>query len=130
MIYSAIIQSLIDYGITLWGSSQTYLNRIQRIQNRCARISTNTFDLHVSSYSLILKLQWMDITSSYKYFVGIFMYKYVFGLQPPSLNDHFPANEVHNVPTRGADNNNYLYTLSASDIFKRNMLFVGPKTWN
>ena len=30
MIYSAIIQSLIDYGITLWGSShKTYLNSIQ-----------------------------------------------------------------------------------------------------
>ena len=132
MIYSAIIQSLIDYGITLWGSShKTYLNSIQRMQNRCARICTNTFDHHVSSSSLIKKLQWMDITSRYKYFVGIFMYKYVFGLQPPSLNDHFSLlNEVHNYPTRGADNNNFLYTLSASDIFKRNMLYVGPKTWN
>ena len=73
----------------------------------------------------------MDIASRYKYFVGIFMYKYVFGLQPPSLNDHFSLlNEVHNYPTRGANNNNFLYTLSASDILKRNMLYVGPKTWN
>ena len=72
----------------------------------------------------------MDRTSRYKYFVGIFMYKYVFGLQPPSFNDHFSLlNEVHNYPTRGA-NNNFLYTLSASDIFKRNMLYVGPKTFN
>ena len=71
------------------------------------------------------------ITSRYKYFVGIFMYKYVFGPQPPSLNDHFSLlNEVHNYPTRGADNNIFLYILSASDIFKHNMLYVVPKTSN
>ena len=39
LIYNAIIQYRLDYGIKLWGSCcKTYLCTLQRKQNRCARI--------------------------------------------------------------------------------------------
>ena len=72
-IYNALnIQSLFDYGITIWGScSKTYLQKLQRLQNRCARIVTGIHDYSVSSASLIHSLKWftcikdMNILSLY-----------------------------------------------------------------
>ena len=40
-LYFPLIQSLIDYGITLWGNcAKSYLSLIQKLQNRTARIIT------------------------------------------------------------------------------------------
>ena len=44
-IYQCIIQPRLDYAITLWGfTSQLNLSRVQRLQNRAARIITGNFD--------------------------------------------------------------------------------------
>ena len=75
IIYTTLVQSVIDYALTLWGSChKTYLKTLQRIQNRCARICTNNFDYKTSSSSLLKQLKWMDISTRYTYFTGILMY--------------------------------------------------------
>ena len=44
LYYYAFIQPFIDYCILIWGhSSASNLNRIQKLQNRAARISRNSF---------------------------------------------------------------------------------------
>ena len=77
IIYTTLVQSVIHYALTLWGSChKTYLKTLQRIQNRCARICTNNFDNKTSSSSLLKQLTWMDISTRYTYFTGILMYKF------------------------------------------------------
>ena len=45
MIYQSTIQSVIDYCITAWGyAPSTYLDRVQSLQNRAARIITGIYE--------------------------------------------------------------------------------------
>ena len=44
-IYTSIIQPRIDYAISIWGYTSSHsLNKIQRLQNRSARIITRNYD--------------------------------------------------------------------------------------
>ena len=44
-IYHSIVQPKFDYAFTIWGfTSQQNIHRVQRLQNRAARIITNNFD--------------------------------------------------------------------------------------
>ena len=44
-IYHSIVQPKFDYAITIWGfTSQQNIHRVQRLQNRAARIITSNFD--------------------------------------------------------------------------------------
>ena len=45
----ATIQSVIDYGITIWGFAPKYLiNKVQKFRNRAASLITNNFNYDIS----------------------------------------------------------------------------------
>ena len=104
---------------------------MQRMQNRCARICTKTFDYNTSSATLIKKkLNWMNIETRHKYFVGIRMYKYSNDILP-SLSSNFSfSKSVPNHYTRSAAQNNLAIPLVHTDSLNRNLYFIGPKCWN
>ena len=61
-IYNSIIEPHIDYCITVWGyATDIHLNKIQRKQNRAARIITNNYDWSTSGTSLVKELGWFTI---------------------------------------------------------------------
>ena len=74
------------------------------MQNRCARICTKYIICNFNK-----KLNWMNIETRHKYFVGILMYKYASDLLPSSLSSNFSLSKsVHNHYTRSAEK--YLLT--------------------
>ena len=84
--YNAFIQSNLDYCITVLGSCyKSYLAKLQRLQNRCARIITRNFDYKTPSSALISSLAWMPVETRYKYFVGILMFKCFYNLVPDNI---------------------------------------------
>ena len=132
IIYTALIQSVIDYALTVWGSCyRTYLDTLQKIQNRCARICTNNFDYNTPSSLLLKQLKWMDIATRHTYFTGILMYKFVNGLLPPNLMNEFRfVRDIHTYPTRSSCNNNIVLPLVKTEFFKRTLSYTGPVLWN
>ena len=76
-IYQCIIQPRLDYAITLWGfTSQLYLSRVQRLQNRAARIITGNFDyINVRGIDIVKRLQWMNVIERRDYFVALTVFK-------------------------------------------------------
>ena len=132
IIYTALIQSVIDYALTVWGSCyRTYLDTLQKIQNRCARICTNNFDYNTPSSLLLKQLKWMDIATHHTYFTGILMYKFVNGLLPPNLMNEFRfVRDIHTYPTRSSCNNNIVLPLVKTEFFKRALSYTGPVLWN
>ena len=132
LICNAIIQSRFDYGITLWGSCcKTYLCTLQRMQNRCARIVSKNFDFNVSVSLLIKNLGWMNIHNRFLYFVGIIMFKYVNSLLPANLANMFNlVRNTHHYSTRSSSSNDIALPLPRTQMFKRMLLFNGPKVWN
>ena len=58
-IYQGIIQPIFEYALTIWGlTSQYNLSKVQRLQNRAARIITGEFDyIHVRGIGIVNNLK-------------------------------------------------------------------------
>ena len=84
-IYTSIIQPKIDYAISLWGYITTAhnINKVQRLQNRAARILTGNFDyVNTRGIDLVKTLGLMKISQRRDYFMIIMMFKSIHGLVP------------------------------------------------
>ena len=88
-IYQCIIQPRLDYAITLWGfTSQLNLSRVQRLQNRAARIITGNFDyINVRGIDIVKRLQWMNIIERRDYVVALTVFKCIRGMAPTYISD-------------------------------------------
>ena len=87
LIYSSIIQPKFDYAITIWGyTCDNNLHKIQRLQNRAARIVTGNYDyVTTRGTELVRRLRWMCVTQRRDYFMSILMYKSIRGMAPAYL---------------------------------------------
>ena len=76
LIYSSIIQPIFDYAITIWGyTCNTNLYKIQRLQNRAARIVTGNYDyVTTRGTGLVRRLRWMCVTQRRDYFMSFLTY--------------------------------------------------------
>ena len=58
----ATVQSTVDYYLTAWGfTSNKNLTRLQKFQNRAARIITNNFNWDTSGVNIVKDLVWLYI---------------------------------------------------------------------
>ena len=131
-LYMSIIQPHIDYCISVWGScSQTNINLIQKVQNRAARIVTNTYDYTVRSNTLLQHLGWMNVRQRHNYFTAILMYKSLNDTSATSLNDRFlMSEETHCYSTRFASAKNLHLPKPKTNYFKRAISYKGVECWN
>ena len=69
-IYNSVIQPAFDYAISIWGNTTlTNLSKVQRIQNRAARILTGNFDyVNYRGVDIVHALGWMDVGQRCSYF--------------------------------------------------------------
>ena len=81
-ICSSIIQPKIDYAISIWGYTTAHnINKVQRLQNRAARILTGNFDyVNTRGIDLVKNLGLMNVTQRRDYFMLIMMFKSIHGL--------------------------------------------------
>ena len=84
-LYTPLLQSHIDYCLTVWGKcSSTELCKLQRLQNRAARVFSKNFNKNVSVNNILNGLEWMTVSDRYKdrykFLTSCLIYKY--------LNDH------------------------------------------
>ena len=129
VLYMAIVQPDIDYCISVWGNAaDIYVNTIQKLQNRAARIISNCFDWNVSSAELIANLNWMPVKMRKDYFVSIFMYKVVNGIIHV-LEDHV-HHVVNKYTTRAVCSNNLAYRKPNLKLFESSLQFYGAHIWN
>ena len=71
-IYFSLVQSVIDYGITIWGrTTENNLQKIQRFQNRAVRICSGYYNYTISSRTLIKQLSWFAVKQRCDYLTGV-----------------------------------------------------------
>ena len=72
-IYQSIVQPQVDYAITIWGfTSQQNISKVQRLQNRGARIITGNFDyVHVRGIDIVKQFKWMNVIERRDYFMAL-----------------------------------------------------------
>jgi hypothetical protein len=131
-VYYSFVQPYIDYGLSIWGNTTfENINRIQRLQNRVARIMSHEFNYNIPGCTIVKDLKWQDIVTRRNYLTCILMYKCINGSAPNYLSDNIThADTVHDHITRHSDRGNLYLPLPHTEYFKKSFQYVGPKLWN
>ena len=127
-----LIQPDFGYCISLWGNcSSGNINKIQKLQNRAARIVSNEFNWNISSSELIEQLKWMNIKTRCDYLISLIMFKTVngFGLNY-LLNELTVTQDYHNYNTRASSNNLIVLPRPHCELFKTSMKYYACDLWN
>ena len=89
LYYNAYIFSVLDYCLTVWGSTSKYqLDRLLKLQKRAARIILDMLP-DAQSMPLFQQLGWLTIYERLKYNKAIVLYKSTNGLTPSYISDLF-----------------------------------------
>ena len=122
LFFTSHIQSLIDYGSSLWDStSKSTLKPLQSLHRRALKlILLKQSSLEQDDYNL---LNILPLHTRLKYSKGIYMKKIMIGNAPYSLRCLFPINSTRdqikiNIPT------------PRIDLFKTSLTFSGASLWN
>ena len=135
-IYTSIIQPKIDYAISIWGYRPTTahnINKVQRLQNRAARILTGNFDyVNTRSIDLVKNLGLMNVTQKRDYIMIIMMlFKSIHGLVPDYICDEITMQRDITVrTTRFTVNNNVHVPHIILECCKTAFAYRSPVLWN
>ena len=128
-LVQALVLSKIDYGNSLLlGTAKFNLQKLQRLQNMCAKIiyRARKYD-HV--IPLLIELHWLRIPERIEYKVALLMYKCVMGTAPDYL-----MNIVISEPGRSLRSASGLklpVSISKlSQVHKCSFKSIGPRIWN
>ena len=114
----------------MWGDcSKTRVDKLQRLQNRAARIITRA-DFSVRSRDLLINLEWPNLSERQKLHLKIMMFKVFHKCSPAYLQDLFHmTSEVHSYNLRGTRFDLQL-PKPKTNFLKRSFSYRGAKTWN
>ena len=91
-VYYGLFQSIIAYCITVWGSAlQTYLCKIQKLQNRAARLLAQNFNWNIRGIDIVRGLGWQNVKERYCFLSYCLTYKSLNNLAPYYLSDLFSS---------------------------------------
>ena len=127
LIFKSILQPIIDYGINVYGFTfDTHIKRIQRLQNRAARVITSSNE---DSSFLFKNLKWNSFIKRRNYFSSIFIYKCVNKLSPELCNSffHFKKSEIR---TKSILNSELFLPKKYSETFGKSIFYSGILLYN
>lgn len=131
-IYNSGIQPIIDYALTVWGTTiNVNINRVQRLQNYAARIISRNFDyINTRGIDLVKFLGWMSVKQRFLYFQILLMFKCIHGHAPVYLlNNITLESEISNVNTRRHPLDLYI-PIPVNEFHKKILFYRGAKAWN
>ena len=128
IIYKALIEPHFDYCSSVWyGISDTLSQKLQKLQNRAARVITkSTYD--TSAKPLLNSLNWDDLATRRKKQLLISVFKSIYGLFPSYLQDMFvfrdSSNNLRNLE------NKLLLPKPRTNYLKSSISYSGAALWN
>ena len=132
-VYKSYIQSKSDYGLSIWRcTTEGNLDRVQRIQNFCARIICNNYGyINTRGIDLVKSLKLQPIRERRYYFLCVLMFKCIHGLAPHYLsNDVTMVVDFHGYNTRSSEKMDLYVPRCTKELCKRSFLYKGSMLWN
>lgn len=132
-IYRAYIQPKFDYGISLWGcTTESNLNKIQRIQNQAARLITGNFDyVNTRGIDLVKNLKLYNVRERRDYFITSLIFKAIHGIAPSYLSDNITMNfDIIGYNTRSTNTMNVYIPRPNKEMYRNSLLYRGGMLWN
>jgi hypothetical protein len=130
LLYNAMVLPLFDYIDVIWSCCNvTQLNRIQRLQNRAARIILKCHPrTHIAD--MLQKLNWMTCKERVDFHKATMLFKIVNSQAPDYLSSLVKKTDtVHRYNTRHKDVNMFLPSVQLES-GKRSFRFTGADMWN
>lgn len=129
-IYTGIVEPHFRYCCSVWGcAGLTEINHLQKLQNRAARIMTNSsFD--APSKPIIERLGWNTIQDLIENESQTMVFKSLNGLAPEYLCGLFTKNCEHSSYTLRNTENDLRLPLKKTTGGQKSFSFRGAKTWN
>ena len=130
--YMATVQSHIDYCLTVWGfTSNKNLNRLQKFQNRAARIITNNLNWDIRGVNIVKDLGWLNIKQRRDYFVGLLVFKSLNNLLPDYIIDKFTMTcKIARRSTTPTPDNKLFLPKANKAIYASSLEYSRPLVWN
>ena len=127
-VYKGFIEPYFSYCAPVWdGIGVTLSDRLQKLQNRAARVITqSTYD--ISSRDLLNELQWNSLSINRDKQKAIFMFKTLNGLTPQYLEEMFSSRIGHY--TLRDSNRKLFIPKPNTDYLKRSFSYSGASLWN
>ena len=110
-----------------------FIYKVQRLQNRVARIITGDVDyVHVRGIDIVKNLKWMDVIQRRDYFVALSVFKCIHGMSPSYLSDSITMyNEIAVRDTTASTSSNLVIVPHAPlALFENSFAYRGPVIWN
>jgi len=131
-VYNAVVQPHIDYCLTVWGgAASVYIDRVQRLQNKAARIITGVYDRDVNGVSLVKRLGWQNVRERCNYLTCLLVFKSTHGLAPLYMQDMFTfSSALIGRPTRSHHENNLYVPMPNLEMYRTSLQYRGACLWN
>ena len=131
-VYKTFIQCIFDYGISLWGmTTQANILKVQRKQNKLAKIIMNVPWRTPNGISLVKQLGLLSIAERRDYFLSKFTFESVHGLAPDYLSTRIIMRlDIHPYRTRSANSSDVYPPRVKREIFKRSLEYAGAIAFN
>lgn len=129
-LYKSLVIPYFDYCSMVWGNCGTVLrNKLQKLQNRAARIITRS-GYEIRSSDILSSLNWCNLDIRRKRQKASLMYKIINGIAPSHLNELFVhVNEAHDYNLRSSEINLKI-PLPQTEYLKRSLSYSGSVLWN
>ena len=129
-IYRSIIEPYFSYCCLVWdGINETLSNKLQRLQNRAARVITG-LPYSVRSKEIRKQLGWSSLLEMRKQQKAIMMYKIVNGLVPSYMADMFSSQYGSQVYNLRNSTLNFEIPNARTELYRNSFAFTGAKIWN
>ena len=131
MLYNAIIASRLNYCDSIWDSCKmNNKNKIQTIQNRCARRILNCLP-GTSAAPLLRELGWIDLDQKRKLHKCVFLHRLMKGSGPaPLISMLEPLLRDSSAGTRTVCNGGLFIPRYRTDYVGRSFFIETAKLWN
>ena len=129
--YNALILPHFDYCCEVWDTiGVTLSDRLQKLQNRAARVITGRKNEHGQSELALNELNFKPLKERRTQFIANLMYKITHGLAPKKLIDIFQKTlSSQNYNLRGSATKLYL-PKPKTEYLKKGFSYRGAKLWN
>ena len=129
-IYYSFVQPYFDYCDVVWGDcSKTRADKLQKLQNRAARIITRA-DYSIRSSDVLNSLEWSNLEERRKRHLLVTMFKIFNNDCPTYLRERFHrTSEIHDYNLRGS-NYDLQLPLPKTNFLKRSFSYRGAMAWN
>ena len=130
LLYNSIIEPHIRYCCSVWGScGVTTINQLHKLQNRVARIITNS-DYNSPSRAIIERLGWSTVEELINSESSRMVYKSLNNLAPQYLRDIFEKNSLISSFNLRNTNTDLRIPMKHTAMGQKAFSYRGAKLWN